>query len=147
MSGLLPLMRKLKAMEAAIAITDPVSLTAEAFLIVPDRNAPLAKRQAAFENFPEVAGSLRMGDFREDAEVVRVRFTSYDADFDRGCEIAVAFYDAFKTAIDEERPAGERLDGTFDHLTIRSDGAVLQSFDGRPGWELSLEFQVFGTVS
>ena len=145
--ALLPLLRKLKELEEGVSITDPITAGCSAYLITPDRNEVLAQATAVFENFPEPTGSEgRIGSFREDIETVRVRFTAYDADFDRGCEIAIAFYDAFKDAIDDEREAPKRLGGTFDHVTLRVAENPLQSFEGRPGWEMLLDFQIFQVV-
>lgn len=148
--ALLTILRELKSMEEGLSIADPVTIGSPlAYLTVPDKNAPLARAQAVFEHFPEAGSDEdRMGDFREDVETVRVRFTAYDADFDRGVEIAVAFWDAFHDAIDGQRGYQERLNGAFDHVMVRGgEGGVFQSFDGRPGWEVTLDFRVFKDVS
>lgn len=144
---LLPVLRQLKALEEGITITDPIPLrTTRAYLTVPDRSAPLSTMRAVFENLPIVGGDQdRIGEFREDAESIRIRFTAHDANYDRACEVAMAFYDATRRALDAERPAARRLGGTVDHLMIRPGG--IQDFGGRPGFEIGLDYTQHRTVA
>jgi len=139
---------ELKAFEEGLSITSPFPLTAQAFLSAPDRDIALGNRRAVFENFPHAAREVgQLGEFQEHFETVRVRFTAYDADFDKAIEIADAFKAVFLNAMAYQRVAGRRLNSTFDYVIMRDEpNQVFESFDGRPGWEMFLDFEVFRTV-
>lgn len=144
--ALLPLLRELRNLEESLTIEDPTPVEeVRAYVIVPAQRETPGRSQCIFENHPIPTGDEgRLGAQAEFDESVRVRCHVYDADFDRACEIAVAFYDAFKRAINDERPYTRRLNNTFENIILRGDvGQTLQAFDGRPGWELTLDFTTF----
>lgn len=139
---------ELKTMQESLAITSPLPIArAEAFLSLPDRNTTLAQRRAVFENIPYSQREIgQMGTTREHIETIRVRFTAYDADFDRAIEIADAYKAVFCNALAYQRKATRRLNGTFDYVVMRDLDEPFEVFEGRPGWEMFLDFQIFATV-
>jgi len=139
---------ELKTLEAGLSISSPVTIaSAEAFESTPDRNLALAKRKAVFENIPHAPREVgQMGASREILQTVTVRFSAYDADFDRAIEIADSFKSAFTSAIAAQRRAGERLNGTFEMVTFGDSETPFEAFDGRPGWQVTLDFTIFETV-
>lgn len=147
--SLLRLLHELKALEEELSITDPTDIEgAVAFLVTGDNSQALGRAQAVFENFPEVNGDEgRIGSFLETLETIRIRFTAFDGKLSRAEEIAVAYYDALKSALDAQRPFALRLNGSFDNLTIRAgNGGPFGVFDDRIGFELLCDFQIFKTA-
>lgn len=142
---------ELKSLEEGLSITAPVRVArAEAFESTPAQNVTLAQRKAVFENFPYAPREVgQMGAFLESIETIRVRFTAYDANFATAVEIAEAFKEVFVAAIAGQRRAGARLNGTFENVNFSALAGgedPFQSFAGRAGWELLLDFTVFSTV-
>jgi len=144
--GLRAVMAELVKLEELLTIADPVvQRVAKAYLIAPGRNTAL--ETPCFMNWPDAASELRMGKVRQDAITIQVDFLAYDADFDRGAEIALAFFDIAWAAFDSQRPAGTRLGGTVSYLTLRAERPLLETIEwggqGYPGFHLFLDLVLF----
>lgn len=138
---------ELKALQEGLSIEHPVRVTRPWAFESVAGNIRLAQRPAVFENTPFAPREEgQMGATREYTEIVRVRFTAYDADFPTAIEIADAFKSAFMTAIAGQRRAGARLNGTFENVVVTGTETPFEAVDGRPGWEVDLEFTKFETV-
>ena len=145
--SVLTVLRALRTLEESVAISDPIAIPRPVvYLVEPRVTAKAAQQQAIITNVPIESEEARMGNYREDTHTVRVRGTFYDANWDRACEIAVAYFDATWAALDSQRPSDQRLSGTVDYLTLHAERDLLQSFDGRPGWEIFVTFTLFETV-
>lgn len=139
---------ELVTLEESLSISSPTSIRKPlVFLSVPDLNESLVKQQAVFENTPFAPREVgQMGDRQELIETIRVRFSAYDADFDRAIEIADAFKAVFINALAWQRPSGRRLNDTFAWVDMRDSDEPFESFNGRPGWELLCDFTYFRDV-
>lgn len=141
---------ELMALEETLSITTPTRINRPtAFLSTPDKNEKVGTQQAVFENIPYAPREVgQMGERIELIETVLVRFSAYDADYDRAIEIADAFKSVFMNAIAYQRAeAHGRLNGSFDYVIMRdSDEALSEYAEGRAGWELALDFTVFRDV-
>ena len=120
----------------------------KAYTVPPLRNQALVSLPC-FINWPDaIPDDLRMGNFVETNLTVQVDF--FGPNTDQGARYAYEYFDATLAAFRAQQPAGQRLGGAVDYLTVRTERPMVATLEwagqGYPGFRLYLDLILFETV-